>query len=232
MEKKVVIIGGGIAGLSAGVYAQKCGFEVVILESHSAAGGNCTAWKRGDYIFEGGMHWLTGSGPKERLNAMWRHVGALNDSVVIHTHEPFKEYDYNGTPVRFYRDVDATERHLLELAPADAEEIKKLCGNIRKVKNISMPIIDLFGVRVTKRNLPPFYLIAPAISSLRLLKNYAKVSRDEYISRFTHEGLRELIFTCRAENTGIAPMFFRLARLPAATAASRKEVRVLLLNAW
>ena len=30
MSQKVVIIGGGIAGLSAGIYAQKAGFESVI----------------------------------------------------------------------------------------------------------------------------------------------------------------------------------------------------------
>jgi len=40
MKKKVMVIGGGIAGLSAGVYAQKCGFDVTILESHGIAGGN------------------------------------------------------------------------------------------------------------------------------------------------------------------------------------------------
>ena len=30
MNKKVIVIGGGIAGLSAGVYAQKCGFDTTI----------------------------------------------------------------------------------------------------------------------------------------------------------------------------------------------------------
>ena len=43
MTNKIVVIGGGIAGLSAGVYARKCGFDVTILESHSIAGGNCTS---------------------------------------------------------------------------------------------------------------------------------------------------------------------------------------------
>ena len=54
--KKLIVIGGGIAGLSAGIYAQKCGFDTTIFESHSISGGNCTSWKRGGYLFEGGMH--------------------------------------------------------------------------------------------------------------------------------------------------------------------------------
>ncbi|MCL2269794.1 MAG: NAD(P)/FAD-dependent oxidoreductase [Treponema sp.] len=213
MKKKVVVIGGGIAGLSAGIYAQKCGFDVIILESHSIAGGNCTAWKRGDYVFEGGMHWLTGANPHDRIHTMWRYVGALDDSVVIHKHEPFKEYDHNGTPVRLYRDVDATERHLLELSPADAKEIKKLCSNIRIVRYMAMPIVDLRGVKVTKKNPPPAHLIIPALSSLYIVKAYAKVSRDAYINRFSHEGLRELLRSCRSDNTSIAPMFFPLGAL-------------------
>ena len=89
MKKKVIVIGGGIAGLSSGVYAQKCGFDVTIMESHSIAGGNCTSWKRNGYLFEGGMHWLSGSGKQEDLHKLWRYVGALDDSVKIHCPEPF-----------------------------------------------------------------------------------------------------------------------------------------------
>ena len=70
MGKKVIVIGGGIAGLTAGIYARRCGFDVTVLESHSIAGGNCTSWKRGGYLFEGGMHWLTGSSPKDLLNKL------------------------------------------------------------------------------------------------------------------------------------------------------------------
>ena len=132
--KKVVIIGGGIAGLSAGIYAQKCGFDVTILERNAIAGGNCTAWKRKGYLFEGGMHWLTGSSTKEALHKMWRHVGALNDDVTVHYHEPFVQYDYQGTPIKFNRNVDATEKHLCSLSPQDAKEIRKLCNNVRKVQ--------------------------------------------------------------------------------------------------
>jgi len=36
-EHKIVIIGGGIAGLCAGVYARKCGYEVELLAPHHAA---------------------------------------------------------------------------------------------------------------------------------------------------------------------------------------------------
>jgi phytoene dehydrogenase-like protein len=44
--KKIVIIGAGPAGLTAGIYARQAGFEVVVLEKHNLPGGLCTAWKR------------------------------------------------------------------------------------------------------------------------------------------------------------------------------------------
>lgn len=32
MAKKIIIIGGGVSGLSSGIYARKSGFETIILE--------------------------------------------------------------------------------------------------------------------------------------------------------------------------------------------------------
>ena len=44
--KKVVIIGGGIAGMTAGVLLQKAGFATEIYEKNALPGGQCTGWKR------------------------------------------------------------------------------------------------------------------------------------------------------------------------------------------
>ena len=59
--KKVIVIGAGVAGLSAGVYAARSGFDVTIYEMNHTFGGVSTSWSRKKYYFEGGMHWLTGS---------------------------------------------------------------------------------------------------------------------------------------------------------------------------
>ena len=63
MEKKVVIIGAGVAGLSAGCYASMNGYDVEIHEAQDLPGGLCTAWQRGEYIVDGCIHWLTDSQP-------------------------------------------------------------------------------------------------------------------------------------------------------------------------
>ena len=194
MKKRVVVIGGGIAGLAAGVYAQKCGFDVTILESHSIAGGNCTSWKRKGYLFEGGMHWLTGTRKEEPLYKVWKHIGGLNDDVKVHYPEPFSEYYHKGTPIPIYRDVDLTEKHWIELSPEDEKEIKKLCKNIRKISKLVMPVADLPGVKVTRKQMPPVKLLFHWMSSNRQMNKSSKIPKEEYIKKFKHEGLQEFFY--------------------------------------
>ena len=50
--KKVVIIGGGIAGMTAGVLLQKAGFATEIYEKNALPGGQCTGWKREGYFID------------------------------------------------------------------------------------------------------------------------------------------------------------------------------------
>jgi phytoene dehydrogenase-like protein len=147
------------------------------------------------------------------LNACWRHVGALNGDVKIHTPEPFVHFDYNGVPIKLYRDVDITESHLMGISPADMHEIKKFCGNIRKVKNLTMPVTDIRGVKTTKKRRPPVSLLISALSALVVMNAFSRISRDEYIKRFKHEGIREMLRAFTNEKTGVVPIFFTMGTL-------------------
>lgn len=40
----ILIIGAGPAGMAAGIYAQRNGYDSTIVESHSIPGGLCTTW--------------------------------------------------------------------------------------------------------------------------------------------------------------------------------------------
>jgi len=54
----MIIIGAGLAGLSTGCYAQMNGYESRIFEHHTKPGGVAAVWKRGDYLIDGGIHFL------------------------------------------------------------------------------------------------------------------------------------------------------------------------------
>ena len=65
-DRHVLIIGGGLAGLSTGCYVRACGFGTTIVEHSLVLGGVCTAWARGPYTIDGCIQWLTG-GAFDRL---------------------------------------------------------------------------------------------------------------------------------------------------------------------
>ncbi|MGZ4892405.1 MAG: NAD(P)-binding protein, partial [Halobacteriota archaeon] len=83
MAKSLIIIGGGIAGLSAGCYAQMNGFDSTIYEKHVLTGGLCTAWHRKGFTFDLCIHWLVGSSPKSSLYSVWEELGAVQDKQFV-----------------------------------------------------------------------------------------------------------------------------------------------------
>ncbi|MDF2568287.1 MAG: amine oxidase [Oscillospiraceae bacterium] len=182
--KKVIIVGAGISGLTAGIYALQSGFDVTIYESHTIPGGASTSWRRKGYLFEGGMHWLTGSSPKTPLNKLWREVGALDDGVHVYNRDPFFEFEYNGQTVGIYRDLDKLRQHFLEISPEDEKEIINLCKDIKKFTKIDMPILDIRGVRVKKMSsvsLSALFGMLPALSRLSFYRNQ---TAKEFSQRF------------------------------------------------
>jgi phytoene dehydrogenase-like protein len=68
-NKRAIIIGAGISGLSAGCYLQMNGYDTEIFELHSISGGLCTSWKREGYVFDGCLHSIGGLSPMYRMNA-------------------------------------------------------------------------------------------------------------------------------------------------------------------
>ena len=136
-DVKVVIIGGGLAGLSAGCYAQANGFSVTIVEHNLALGGVCTAWRRGPYLVDGCIHWLTG-GPFLQL---YQELGILS-RVTLRPLQEFSTYrhDRDGWQIRFTANLGLTEEVLRALAPEDAQEIARLIEGAREIADLSPPV--------------------------------------------------------------------------------------------
>jgi len=57
MSKSIVIIGGGIAGLSAACFAAKEGHSVLVLEKNEQLGGRCNSFQEGGFRFDMGPSW-------------------------------------------------------------------------------------------------------------------------------------------------------------------------------
>ena len=92
---KIIIIGAGMAGLSAGCYARMNGFETHIFEAHGLPGGVCTTWKRRGYKIDGCVHWLTGSAPGNSFYPLWKEVGVVQDRQMV-DHDEYARIEGDG----------------------------------------------------------------------------------------------------------------------------------------
>ena len=57
MKKKTIVIGGGIAGLSASSFLAKSGFDVTLLEKNSHLGGRARKFSDSGFTFDMGPSW-------------------------------------------------------------------------------------------------------------------------------------------------------------------------------
>jgi phytoene dehydrogenase-like protein len=188
MAKKIVIIGGGVAGLSAGIYARLNGFDPEIIEMHSVTGGQCTAWDRKGYRFDYCLHWLVGT-RKGPFNDIWKETNVLNDNVEIIDHEIHTRiFAPNGKEFIIYTNLDRWEEYLCNLAPEDAKKIKRMCGDMRK-SSFLQPFSDPPGLRKAGQTISSMFSMLPIMV---LFMKYGRKSCDEYFGKigFTNETLK------------------------------------------
>ena len=139
-KKSVIIIGAGIAGLSAGCYAGMNGYHPRIFEAHSLPGGLCTAWRKGGYTIDACIHWLVGSKPGSPMHRVWEELGAVQGRRFVYADAYLRYEAANGKVFVFHTNLDKLERHMLETAPEDAEAVKRFCGAARQFSKIGMPV--------------------------------------------------------------------------------------------
>jgi phytoene dehydrogenase-like protein len=140
VETDILVIGAGIAGLSAGCHAQANGFSSVILEKHSLPGGLCTSWTRNGYVFDYCIHWLVGSGKNHAFRKLWDFLDiAPLENIVNHGIFTTRISD-DGTPVHWYTNADRLAEHLLGFARFEEDKvlIRRLAGWIRKMGTFTL----------------------------------------------------------------------------------------------
>lgn len=206
--KKIIIIGAGIAGLSAGIYAKRSGCDVTIYESHFLPGGLCTSWKRKGFMFEGCMHYIgvVGSSPGHVMYDQWKELGVVPKTKMYHQDIFHTFQDNKGRTLNMYTNINKLEEEFLRLSPVDEKVIKILCKTVR-----------LYSWLIRKTGLNPFMGIAKIVGIMRaipFLKKYGQMNMEEYARRFRDPLLRKALahLFVRSE-MGSTSIFFFLAGL-------------------
>ncbi len=188
--KKIVIIGGGIAGMTAGVLLPKAGYITEIYEKNALPGGQCTGWKREGYFIDNCIHWLTGTRPGSALHELWKEIGALGDGVELYKKEMFYSSKLDGQTITFWRDKDRTRRELLALSPEDAEEINKLMDYVSFAETMVVPAEKPFDAMT----LLDYMKLGMSMKEMaKVMKVYGNMDMNELAMRFKHPLIRRAI---------------------------------------
>jgi len=188
MDKDLLIVGAGIAGLSAGCYAQMNGYRTTIVASHDIPGGLCTAWERKGYKFDVSMHMLSGSasGPFHR---MWEELG-ITEKFGFHYHQRMGVVEGMGKRIDFSTDRNRLEQDLMAISPEDAPLIKafvRLLFGPNMMKAVTLKPKEMRNIGDSIRM---FFSILPLI---RTFGKYGNQTIQEFAQRFRDPFLQHAI---------------------------------------
>ena len=188
MQKSIIIIGAGIAGLCTGCYCQMNGYRTQIFEMHTIPGGLCTTWKRKGYKIDGCMHWLTGSSPGNPFHNLWEEVGAVQGRNFVY-HEEFMRIEGNeGKVFIVHADLNRLEQHMKELAPEDKDVIEEFINAALDFSRLDMPVekapelLDQNDMAEMGPKMGPY---------LELMGKWGKLTLSDFAQRFKNPFLRE-----------------------------------------
>jgi phytoene dehydrogenase-like protein len=189
MEKSIIIIGAGIAGLCAGCYGQMNGYRTQIFEMHDKPGGLCTAWERKGYTFDLCLHWLVGSAPGSGFYQSWQELGALPGQEIINVERFYRVESADGKAIDLYTDIDRLEEHLLEVAPEDTKAVKEVTRAMRRFTRFDMspgkaPELSNFfdGIKMIFKMLP----------FMGDFRKWGRMTIGEFAKRFRNPLLRDV----------------------------------------
>lgn len=74
-ERRVIVIGAGLAGLATGIYLRMSGYDVQVFERQAGPGGVVATWRRGPYTIDGGLHFVMDHRPGSAIYSLYEELG-------------------------------------------------------------------------------------------------------------------------------------------------------------
>lgn len=211
--KKVHIIGAGASGLSLGNYLQQSGFQTEIYERHALPGGLCATWKRGDYTFDGAIHWIMGSNSNNPFYKLWSelidveripfvyHQESISLEVIHHANR------YGEKIFHLYTNIARLESYMLDLAPEDETSIRSLIHLLRTIQQYELPpMVDRCPEKNSLRKQLSMIFYLPL---LPVFFKWIRVSNFSFAKRLKNPFLKEvfeLLFDGEEQNLLILTM--------------------------
>lgn len=221
MEKKLAIIGGGVSGLTAGIYARMCGFDTTIYEQHTIVGGELTGWMRHGCHIDNCVHWLVGTSPESQIFNSWCEVDALKpDCSNIVQNEAFLRVETeSGETLSMWQDMNRLKNDMLAISPEDKDLIASFIDSVEKYKCVELPATaPVEQLKISDL----WHLLRKMRGVAKIHKKYRTISISEYASKFKSGTIRRLLTAYFPPQYNISSLMYVFANFSAGNAALPK----------
>jgi phytoene dehydrogenase-like protein len=204
----ILVVGGGVAGLTAAAYGARAGHSVLVCEQQPSVGGHVNSFERNGFVFDQGIRSIENSGiifpMLKQLGIELEFVrsavslGVADDMIAVDTPQSLADY----------------EALLCRLFPENKKDITRIVQEIRKI----MGYMDiLYGIEnpLFLESYNMSYMVSTLLPWMfRYLRSMPKVSRlhepvNTYLQRFTdNQSLIDIIAQHFFKET---PTFFALS---------------------
>ncbi|MEM7713083.1 MAG: NAD(P)-binding protein, partial [Cyanobacteria bacterium P01_A01_bin.68] len=119
----VIVIGGGIGGLTAGALLSRYGKRVVVCESHTVAGGAAHSFRRQGFEFDSGPSFYCGLSDARSLNPVKQVLDILGESLQTVPYDPLGHYHFPEGSFAVYSNYQRYRDEVAKITPQGAKEL-------------------------------------------------------------------------------------------------------------
>jgi len=119
----VIVIGSGIGGLTAALSCARAGREVVVLEAAKQFGGFINPFRRRNYWFDAGIHYIGECGPGQSLSRQFERL-ELGVQFRELSPEGFDRYSFPDYEVSLPKGADEFHRRLARDFPGERSGLR------------------------------------------------------------------------------------------------------------
>lgn len=162
-KNQIVVVGGGLAGLSAACYALASGYDVTLVEHNTALGGVCTAWSRGPYVVDGCIQWLTGGA----FTRVYEELGVL-PKVGLRTLSRWVRWRdvRDATTVDITSDLERLAGDLIAIGPEDHAEIARVVEGAERFGDLDPGVDRPPEITPLREQLKAFWEMRGAVGTM------------------------------------------------------------------
>ena len=132
MDYDVIIIGGGLSGLTAASLLAKRRLKVAVIDKSYQPGGSCGVFKREHVTFDQGSAMLYGFG-EAGFNSHRFVFNCLEEPIDIIRHDLLYCVNFKGKRIKFWADVDQFSEELADLFPGEKINIKRFYHDMLEI---------------------------------------------------------------------------------------------------